>query len=113
MKFMTREEALAHAEGCPCKECGNECAQIIQQLKEADAEYPGNPLLMNAARILAETSNRLKHLVVSTAGLPLYDKIAELERKLAAQRTALLALSERIRREGMQGVANEIEEIVK
>ena len=32
---------------------------------------------------------------------------------LAAQRTALLALSERIRREGMQGVANEIEEIVK
>jgi len=30
-----------------------------------------------------------------------------------AQRTALLALSERIRREGMQGVANEIEEIVK
>jgi len=36
----------------------------------------------------------------------------ELERTLAAQRTALLALSERIRREGMQGVANEIEEIV-
>jgi len=32
---------------------------------------------------------------------------------LAAQRTALLALSERIRREGMQGVANELEEIVK
>jgi len=31
---------------------------------------------------------------------------------LAAQRTALLALSERIRREGMQGVANSIEEIV-
>ena len=35
------------------------------------------------------------------------------ERTLAAQRTALLALSERIRREGMQGVANEIEEICK
>ena len=35
-----------------------------------------------------------------------------LERTLAAQRTALLSLAERIRREGMQGVANEIEEIV-
>jgi len=37
----------------------------------------------------------------------------ELERTLAAQRTALLALSERIRLEGMQGVSNEIEEIIK
>ena len=37
----------------------------------------------------------------------------ELERTIAAQRTALLALSERIRRDGMQGVANELEEIVK
>jgi len=37
----------------------------------------------------------------------------DLERTLAAQRTALLALSERIRREGMQGVANSIEEICK
>jgi len=37
----------------------------------------------------------------------------EAERTLAAQRTALLALAERIRREGMQGVANSIEEIVK
>ena len=36
----------------------------------------------------------------------------ELERTLAAERTALLSLAERIRREGMQGVANEIEEIV-
>ena len=35
------------------------------------------------------------------------------ERTLSAQRTALLALAERIRREGMQGVANQIEEIVK
>ena len=34
----------------------------------------------------------------------------EAERTLAAQRTAL---SERIRREGMQGVANSIEEICK
>ena len=32
---------------------------------------------------------------------------------LAAKRTALLALAERIRREGMQGVANSIEEIIK
>jgi len=39
--------------------------------------------------------------------------IGNMERTLAAQRTALLALSERIRREGMQGVANSIEEIVK
>ena len=37
---------------------------------------------------------------------------ADLQRTLAAQRTALLALSSRIRREGMQGVANSIEEIV-
>ena len=43
----------------------------------------------------------------------LREKNVELERTLAAQRTALLALSERIRREGMQGVANSIEEIVK
>ena len=34
-------------------------------------------------------------------------------RALAAQRTALLALADRIRNEGMQGVANQIEEIVK
>ena len=39
--------------------------------------------------------------------------VSKLERDLAAQRTALLALSERIRREGMQGVANKIEEIIK
>ena len=36
-----------------------------------------------------------------------------LQEDLATQRTALLALAERIRREGMQGVANSIEEIVK
>jgi len=36
----------------------------------------------------------------------------ELERTLAAQRTALLALAERIRREGMQGISNEIRSIV-
>ena len=41
------------------------------------------------------------------------NKVWQLTRTRAAQRTALLALSERIRREGMQGVANEIEEIIK
>ena len=66
------------------------CDDIIRQLKEADAEYPGNPLLMNAARMLDSH-----------------------QRTVAAQRTALLALAERIRREGMQGVANELEEICK
>ena len=39
--------------------------------------------------------------------------IAELERTLAAQRTALLALAQRARENGHQGIANEIEEIVK
>jgi hypothetical protein len=81
-KYLTREEALAHAEGCPCKECGDECAQIIQQLKEADAEYPGNPLLTNAARKLTELNSRLKHLVVAEAGLPLYDEIERLKVRL-------------------------------
>ena len=41
------------------------------------------------------------------------DHIVAMKAKMAAQRTALLALAERIRRAGMQGVANEIEEIVK
>lgn len=38
--------------------------------------------------------------------------LTEDERTLTAQRTALLALAARIRNEGMQGVANEIEGIV-
>ena len=42
----------------------------------------------------------------------LKDALDAAERTLAAQRTALLALAARIRREGMQGVANSIEEIV-
>ena len=46
-------------------------------------------------------------------GLALRVKLNRSEAILAARRTALLALSSRIRREGMQGVANEIEEICK
>jgi len=40
------------------------------------------------------------------------DHIVAMKAKMAAQRTALLALSERIRREGMQGISNEIRSIV-
>jgi len=49
------------------------CDDIIRQLKEADAEYPGNPLLMNAARMLDSH-----------------------QRTLAAQRTALLYCYEKL-----------------
>jgi len=43
----------------------------------------------------------------------LTERIANLERTLSAQRTALLEIAKDCRENGMQGVANRIEEVVK
>ena len=56
--------------------------------------------------------NRISDALGTNEGHSSVDHILAMKAKIDAQRTALLALSERIRREGMQGVANEIEEIV-
>jgi len=64
------------------------CDDIIRQLKEADAEYPCNPLLMNAARMLENQ-----------------------QRTLAAQRTALLYCYEKL--QPMQPFEEWVKEIGK
>ena len=73
-------------------------------------------LVLNEARTLAAQLSELERISDALGmkeGHSSVDHIVAMKAKMAAQRTALLALSERIRHEGMQSVANEIEEIVK
>ena len=66
------------------------------------------PIHSGIGKILVEVMDEQRDALATARA-----EVNAVRRTLAAQRTALLALAERIRREGMQGVANEIEEIVR
>jgi len=114
------EQELNARKGDPTTRLHNICAALeedkgnspytAEAWDQLDAEN------QNLRRTLAAKLSELERIsdaLGTNEGHSSVDHIVAMKAKMDAQRTALLAVAERIRREGMQGVANAIEEIVK
>ena len=130
LKRIQQYSSVAHLKRCSLKEYGLEPEEAIEYAYEnvlLEAKTAIKGMRRPAGRTEIEelvavghkhgwngvTNSKILSVFFDDGFTNLISARDEYRRTLAAQRTALLSLSSRIRREGMQGVANQIEEIIK